>query len=1502
MKRSIITLAFVVVSSIVLAQTTTENYVKSTTYKKAVKTQSEIDALIDDDKIESVTYLDGLGRPKQSIVKQAGGHKQHIVVPMFYDGYGRQVEDYLPMESLVTGITALDYIDNAVLKANQKTHYYNKYSGEWASVSDVNAYSEKQFENSPLNRVLQQGAPGTDWKIGSTMGTNHSIRFDYQSNVASEVRLFDVNFLNSNTETPELIYNGYYSANELFKSITKDENWQTGQTHGKSHTTEEFTNSQGQVVLKRTYNSGIAHDTYYVYDDFGNLTYVLSPEGSKAILNGSNTVDQAVLDKFCYQYHYDYRNRLVEKKIPQKGWEYIIYDALDRPVLTQDAILRGSNKWLFTKYDAFDRVAYTGLFTANDTRINIQNTINIQTGDLHETQQSSTTSLANDTSTVLYYSNNVYPQNISKVYTINYYDNYNWDTENAYQASYDLDLSSGMDLSDNEVKKTNPITAWNAGFTTDETIIDDGYIEWTVKDADKGVVIGLTNSAITSPTYHRDEIDYGIYAAGVGNSYRVYVFEQGVNTTIPPTYYVAGDVFRVLRSGSQIYYYHNGEVIYASATSTTGELMGYGSFLHENAIVEDVFIGYSALSQPFAQDVTGLATGSKVRTLDTNTWTTTESYYDAKGRPIQNTSTNSYLEYTDRMSSKLDFVGKVTKTHSTHDVEKQKPKVVVDEFTYDHADRLSRHEQSINNHPKELIVKNHYDEFGQLEMKQVGGELAIDLSYAGELGVSVVNNIITKTASGSWGTAGLSTQNGIFEDGYVRFTTVDINKAFMAGLSYTDPNVGYPSIKYAINITSAGNVGVLESGSNKGFKTTHVPGDTFTVERRGTTIYYYKNGEQFYTSETPATTSTMYGDVAIASTGTRIKDLSVYNLNGGLQEVDYSYNVRGWLTDINNVDNLYATGNDLFGLKLNYNSKDNTNSTSLYNGNISEIFWNTRTYDASTSESQIKRGYSFSYDALNRIKGADFEKASGVNHDNYFDLSNMDYDRNGNIMTLKRSGVNSSGVLVTNMDELAYSYDGNQLTNVVETGDNTIGFKQVTIQNDDYTYDANGNMITDKNKDIRDITYNHLNLPTIVTFGTAGDKKINYIYDATGLKLKKVVTEPKNVTNTQYRGNYIYEDDNLKFFSHPEGYIEPEGKSFNYIYQYKDHLGNIRLTYADSDGNGSINPNLEIIEENNYYPFGLKHKGYNDVVSANSNSQASKFKYNGMELEESLGVDWYEMDMRQYDPAIARWTSIDPVTHYEYSTYSSFDNNPIFYADPSGADSETFYDAEARDMYRTMVNSLGGSTASDNNSEEEEDCCPWLDRKIDQQQVIKRALKNGQDPDEAWEDYKDGTGDTAMGEAANIAAVEVVLFFTGEWAAVKVLQGGVWIVRMVKAKNLSKGVNVAMGKVEFSAEAAAAFKRLGNLTSFAKIKNGVADISIGFLNKFKPGDIQKVEQAFKANGASSMRIKSGISVDPVIVRALNKRIKKGEGFMGYNIQSGLKAWITGNRYILTKTL
>ncbi|MHA7843207.1 MAG: RHS repeat domain-containing protein [Winogradskyella sp.] len=124
----------------------------------------------------------------------------------------------------------------------------------------------------------------------------------------------------------------------------------------------------------------------------------------------------------------------------------------------------------------------------------------------------------------------------------------------------------------------------------------------------------------------------------------------------------------------------------------------------------------------------------------------------------------------------------------------------------------------------------------------------------------------------------------------------------------------------------------------------------------------------------------------------------------------------------------------------------------------------------------------------------------------------------------------------------------------------------------------------------------------------------------------------------------------------------------DYTYQYKDHLGNIRLTYMDSDNSGSINGDTEIIEENNYYPFGLKHKGYNDVVSANVNSQASKRKFQGEEFEDELGKNTYAYQWRDYDPALGRFGKIDRFAekYIDKSPYSFTANNPIFFKEIKG--------------------------------------------------------------------------------------------------------------------------------------------------------------------------------------------------------------------------------------------
>lgn len=390
-----------------------ENFVYSSTPQKPVQ-EANYSTLIKNDKIQSVTYFDGLGRPMQSIAIGQGGNGSDIITPITYDSFGRQDKDYLPYTAVSNGT----YRTNALIDV--LTFYDNtKYDADFPNMTtaNINPYSQKQFEASPLNRVLQQAAPGNDWSLLN----NHTIKMDYQTNTAIEVKLFQVATLwdaNTGLYNPSLSQSTNYSLGQLYKTITKDENWTTAD--GNNKTTEEFKDKEGRVVLKRTYNNSIPHDTYYVYDPYGNLTYVIPP-----LANGA--FDATTLSNLCYQYKYDYRNRLVEKKLPGKDWEYIVYDKLDRVILTQDANLKAANKWLFTKYDAFSRPVYTGEYTdlAHTTRATMQAFAILNT-TLFEHKQATERTI---NGTKVNYTNNAFPNlpdtdpNIN-LFTINYYDEY----------------------------------------------------------------------------------------------------------------------------------------------------------------------------------------------------------------------------------------------------------------------------------------------------------------------------------------------------------------------------------------------------------------------------------------------------------------------------------------------------------------------------------------------------------------------------------------------------------------------------------------------------------------------------------------------------------------------------------------------------------------------------------------------------------------------------------------------------------------------------------------------------------------------------------------------------------------------------------------------------------------------------------------------------------------------------------------------------------------------
>lgn len=372
--------------------------------------------------MQSIQYLDGLGRPLQTVqVKGNPDATRDLIQPFEYDVFGREVKKDLPYTTVVGNPGS--YRADALTAGAGQAAFYNTIGQNYKSMSTPFAITG--IEPSPLNRPVEQGAPGTDWQLGT-----HTVKTDYLFNNvisysdtahtrAAALYRAGINSDQSRTLSRAGSNTAVYDAGQLYVTVNKDENWSSG----RAGTVEEYKDKEGHVVLKRTfnYNNGTLEtlSTYYVYDDKEMLAFVLPPAANP---DNNAAISQTTLDNLCYQYQYDGLGRLSAKKLPGKGWEYMVYNLLDQVVFTRDANQAALTQWAFVKYDGAGRVIMTGL---EDNNASIPK--ELQDYMTYQLEQQTFTQWETRSASggVQGYTNTAFPNGTNvRPLTVNYYDDY----------------------------------------------------------------------------------------------------------------------------------------------------------------------------------------------------------------------------------------------------------------------------------------------------------------------------------------------------------------------------------------------------------------------------------------------------------------------------------------------------------------------------------------------------------------------------------------------------------------------------------------------------------------------------------------------------------------------------------------------------------------------------------------------------------------------------------------------------------------------------------------------------------------------------------------------------------------------------------------------------------------------------------------------------------------------------------------------------------------------
>ncbi|WP_439488527.1 DUF6443 domain-containing protein [Algoriphagus sp.] len=1103
---------------------------------------------------KTFNYSDGLGRLIQTVMKQQTVNGKDLITPAEYDQFGRQVKEYLPYYE-ASGVQDGRFRTNGLtMQASQTSPIYG----------DTFGYSEKKFEPSPLNNVDQQAAPGNVWKMGS----GKELKFFRRPNTASdEVRVFTVNA----NGLP--VTSSSYAANLLWTNISDDED---------NKRNIEYLDKQGRLVLKKVQNTALSNAgghsgwlcTYYVYDDLGQLRVVIPPRAVEILAAANWTTassTNADLAKEQYfRYTFDARGRLVEKHIPGKGLESMLYDNQDRMVGFQDANMApplGDREWLYKKYDGLGRIVLTGKIVENSDRLTLQGVINNLAGNNAEVKQ-----------------------NTAKIKTGTAISSSKYDGFQEYVASSSITLQDGFNM-----KATN-----NQSFTAR---------------------IGTPPASGSAGAWPLEEGEILTV-----NFYDSYNFLSGMDFITP------GSPFETVRSSR----------------------------------------------------VHGLLTGKKVKNLETGEFYTTAIYYDDEERVIQ---TLSQLQRgaTIRSSMAYNFEGQPTRNLVTNTLSPNY--TVLRIYSYNIAGQLAAITHTLGNGSAKTLAQYTYDDLGRPKQKT----FPFVAATANQTFSFNIRDWIKTIGTG---------YNGIFTQS-ISYNATSINNGNIAQISWVGgQNTTSRSYTYSYDNANRIKAAVYAGAS----------GENYSLGSIG----YDANGNILTMKRNNQRTSSTWGEVdnltySYYSNSNRLSQVNDGNTNLGYLSNDfkeqsgtnYGYDLNGNLSSnldkkissiIYNHLNLPEEISSSTGgkVKFDYDAEGNKLTQKVYNS--SGALTKTQDY---LGEVVLLDG---TLDYMIHEEGRIVAENSELWSEFYVK------DHLGNVRQVLRSPVSQVYTATMESDRAAveeaefFMVSASRQTepehNVTQGGNKVAwlnanrgrmvgpGRTQEIYAGDSLKLQVHGKYLEDKKQ--------KANAGSFMSAGAA-DRLINDLNELALSNLRGGGANPIALLNLAdimakdlqkkeapeaYLMYSLYDQDSNRYevgkkvlsknaanqheVLKEEIYISKDGYMETFVVNET-----AEDVWFDNMMVMSISP--AVVQETHYDPWGLELKGLGFQYAG---IKANKYLYNGKELIEDNGIQYYDFGARMYDATIGRWGVVDPLAGHPnqlgMSPYSAMWNNPVIFNDPDG--------------------------------------------------------------------------------------------------------------------------------------------------------------------------------------------------------------------------------------------